>query len=268
MATVRALMVGDVVGEGGLAALEALLGPLKAELRLDLMVVNGENAAAGFGMTAETLSRILSAGADVVTGGNHTWEKRELWPTLDAEVRALRPANYPPGLPGRGWTTVERGGCRWFVGNLQGREEMSPIDCPFRGLDRILQEEAADRGDGAEPIRLIDFHAESSQEKEALGLYADGRVTALAGTHTHVQTADGRILSKGTAYITDLGMTGPVAGIIGMDAKVCLDRNRTQVPYKMECATGSAALRGILVEVDAETRRALGIERIERFIPN
>lgn len=268
MATVRALMVGDVVGESGLAALEALLGPLKAELGLDLMVVNGENAAAGFGLTAETLARILAAGADVVTGGNHTWEKRDVWPTLEAESRVLRPANYPPGLPGRGWTTVERGGCRWFVGNLQGREDMNPIDCPFRGLDRILQEEAAVRGEGAEPIRLIDFHAESTQEKEALGLYADGRVTVLVGTHTHVQTADARILAGGTAYITDLGMTGSVEGIIGMDAKVCMDRNRTQVPYKMECAAGRAALRGILVEADTETCRALGIERIERFFPN
>ena len=261
MTTVKALLIGDVVGDAGIAAVEAELPSLARELGADLVVVNGENAAGGFGLTAETLARLLSAGADLVTTGNHVWEKREVWPVLDAESRVLRPANYPAGAAGRGSATVEKGGILWGVLNLQGREDMSPIDCPFR-----TGEEAARALSALGALVLVDFHAESTQEKEAMAFHLDGIVAALVGTHTHVQTADARVLPKGTAYITDLGMTGARDGIIGMDAAICVERGRTQVPRRMELAEGSASIRGALVEVDTETRQAVRIEAVDRTV--
>lgn len=270
MAMVKALMVGDVVGELGIATLEKGLGPLIAELEADFVVVNGENAAGGFGLTAETLTRILAAGADIVSTGNHVWEKRDVWPTLDAEERVIRPANYPEGAPGRGFVVREKGGLRWAVVNLQGREEMTPIDCPFRSSDGILEALGISDASGSDgtirQIVLVDFHAESTQEKEALAFYLDGKATALVGTHTHVQTADARLLPSGTAYITDLGMTGAIDGVIGMDAAICLERSRTQVPHRMECATGRAAIRGVVLTIDAESYKAVSISAFNREV--
>ncbi|HCM28850.1 MAG: metallophosphoesterase [Treponema sp. GWB1_62_6] len=261
MSMVKALMIGDVVGDAGLAALEAELGTLARELGADLTVVNGENAAGGFGLTAETLARILAAGADIVTTGNHVWEKREVWPVLDAEARVVRPANYPAGAAGRGSATLEKAGILWGVLNIQGREDMSPIDCPFRvgeELARALAESGA--------VVLVDFHAESTQEKEAMAFHLDGVVSALVGTHTHVQTADARVLPKGTAYMTDLGMSGVRDGIIGMDAAICMERGRSQVPRRMECAEGPASIRGALIVIDTETRKAESIEPVDRIV--
>jgi metallophosphoesterase (TIGR00282 family) len=262
MGIVRTLMIGDVVGDPGIAALAAGLPGIIADYAADFVVVNGENAAGGFGLTAETLASILAAGADVVTTGNHVWEKRDVWPTLDAEERVLRPANYPPGVPGRGWVCVKKKNTVFCVINLQGREEMTPIDCPFRALDAILAEI---KNQQASPIILLDFHAEATQEKEALAFYADGRLSALVGTHTHVQTADERLLPKGTAYITDLGMSGVRNAIIGMDTAICLNRNRTQVPFRMEIAVGPTAVRGVCVALDDQTGRAVSIERIKAY---
>ncbi len=259
MAEVAALMIGDVVGEPGLKALEEGLRPLAQELGATFVVVNGENAAAGFGLTAETLARILASGADAVTSGNHVWEKREVWPTLDAEIRVLRPANYPEGACGRGWGLYEKDGLLWGVVNVQGREEMTPIDCPFRCAEAVLRDLA---GRGA--MTLVDFHAETTREKEAFGFHLDGLAGAVVGTHTHVRTTDARLLPKGTAYISDLGMTGVVDGIIGMDAKICLERSRTQIPIRMECAAGPAALSGALIRFDSDSRRALSIEGFTR----
>jgi metallophosphoesterase (TIGR00282 family) len=272
-------MLGDVVGGAGLEALEAKLPPLKAEAAADLTVINGENAAAGFGISGETLDRMLAAGADVVTSGNHVWEKRDFWPVLDGGKSVLRPANYsvpepfpaasPEGLslgdplPGRLWLKKNLAGVSCFVINLQGREMMSPIGCPFRCFDRLYAEIAEA---GAPPLVLVDFHAESTEEKEALAYYVDGRASLIAGTHTHVQTADERILPRGTAYITDLGMTGAQNGVIGMDARICLDRVRTQVAYRMQCAVpegpADLALQGVAVELDTETGKAVSIRRI------
>jgi metallophosphoesterase (TIGR00282 family) len=266
MAIFKAIMIGDVVGEPGLAALESCLPALKEETAAGFVVVNGENAADGFGMTVESLKRILNAGADVVTSGNHVWEKREFWPTLETERRILRPANYPSGTPGRGWYQENREGVSWVVINLQGRDFMPSIDCPFKAFDAVLKgvEEAASPGPA---IILVDFHAESTREKEALAYYLDGRAGLIAGTHTHVQTADERVLPQGTAYITDLGMTGVSGGIIGMDPKICLDRARTQVLYRMEVAKPSAAqpqtIKGILAEIDGDTGKALSITRLK-----
>jgi calcineurin-like phosphoesterase len=278
-------MIGDVVGEPGLLVLERDLPGLIREYAADFVTVNGENAADGFGLTGDTLKRILTAGADVVTSGNHVWEKREFWPILEMEPRVLRPANYPAGTAGRGWVKVDKvpagGGdpVPWVVMNLQGRELMPPIDCPFRGADGIINGLKGTKpgepcppsagedhipGGPARPeaLILVDFHAESTREKEALAYYLDGRAALVAGTHTHVQTADDRILPRGTAYITDLGMTGVSDSVIGMDTQICLNRARNQVLYRMECAKGEAALQGIVAEIDGETGKAVSIKRI------
>jgi metallophosphoesterase (TIGR00282 family) len=257
-------MIGDVVGESGLRALETHLPDLIKKYSADFAIVNGENAAAGFGLTGETLDRILAAGADAVTGGNHIWEKREFWAVLEGDKPVIRPANYPAlggTIPGRGMLRLEKtiggGQLSLVLVNLQGREQMTPIDCPFRCFDAIY----ADQGEGQGIPVIVDFHAESTREKEALGYYLDGRAAIVACTHTHVQTADERILPKGTAYITDLGMTGARDSIIGMDTKICLDRARTQIPFRMECAESTdQCIQGIAVELDGS--RAVSIERI------
>ena len=250
-------MIGDVVGEPGLSALEKLLPPLIQKEGADFVVVNGENAAAGFGITETDTRRILDAGADVITTGNHVWEKREFWPVMDAEQRVLRPMNYPGGVPGRGYLLAEKNNASYLVINLQGRELMTPIDCPFRAFDSIKETAS---------VVLVDFHGESTREKEALGYYLNGRASVVAGTHTHVQTADERILPLGTAYITDIGMTGVVNAVIGMDTGICLDRARTQVLYRMTCAVPSGGrepeIQGIVVEIDGETGKALSIRRL------
>ena len=263
MGILKAILIGDVVGDPGLEVLELRLPPLVKENSADLVVVNGENAAAGFGLTAPVLDRIFAAGVDVVTGGNHIWEKRDFWPVLDTEKHVLRPMNYPAGSPGKGWIKLEKASSSdgspvaWVVINLQGREYMNPIDCPFKTFDALKTELNI-------PLILVDFHAESTREKEALAYYLDGRASVVVGTHTHVQTGDERILPKGTAYITDLGMTGVLDSVIGMDTKICMDRARNQVLYRMEVAAPGCktAVQGIIAEIDAETGKAVSIRRI------
>jgi metallophosphoesterase (TIGR00282 family) len=276
MNTVRALMIGDVIGDPGIEVLEKQLPEIKKEHRVDFTVVNGENAADGFGMTDVSLGRILAAGADVVTSGNHIWEKREFWQILNSEERILRPANYPGDSPGSGWLRIVKDGIVWVVVNLQGREFMNPIDCPFRCFDSILGSVTGSASDNhslvkenhsevspAFPLILVDFHAESAKEKEALAYYLDGRVSVVAGTHTHVQTADERVLPKSSGFITDLGMTGIRDSIIGMDAKICLDRARKQVFYRMEIARNApASVQGVVAEIDVDTGKASAIKRI------
>ncbi|MDR1099395.1 MAG: YmdB family metallophosphoesterase [Treponema sp.] len=264
------LMIGDVVGDPGLEALEARLPGLIREHAADFVVVNGENAAGGFGLTGAVLKRILDAGADVVSSGNHVWEKRDFWPVLETEQRVLRPGNYPAGTPGRGWVRLEKT-VSWLVVNLQGRELMTPIDCPFRYVDSLLPKQTPSPAEdvSADPkkpgdIVLVDFHAESTREKEALAYYLDGRASLVVGTHTHVQTADERILPEGTGYITDLGMTGVTGSVIGMDPKICLNRARNQVLYRMECAEGTGTVQGVLAEIDRETGKTVSITRISR----
>ncbi|MDR2794044.1 MAG: YmdB family metallophosphoesterase [Treponema sp.] len=264
------IMLGDVVGDPGLTALELQLPRMIEEYEADFVTVNGENAADGFGISKMALDRMLAAGADVVTSGNHVWEKSEFWSVLDYETRVLRPANYPAGTVGRGWITIEKNGVSYLVINLQGRELMTPIDCPFRTFDAIFT--AASATDTAHsavqgtalPVVLVDFHAEATREKEALAFYLDGRAAVIAGTHTHIQTADNRLLPNGSAYITDLGMTGVTDSVIGMDTKICIERARKQVLYRMECAQGAASVMGIIAEVNVETGKALRIERIKR----
>ncbi|WP_461256535.1 TIGR00282 family metallophosphoesterase [Treponema sp. R80B11-R83G3] len=283
MLTVKAAMIGDVVGNHGIETLEAKLPELIKEHQIDFVTVNGENAAEGFGMTKNDFKRIVAAGADVITSGNHIWEKREFWNVLDTEKQILRPANYPastainPDVSGKGSACINKNGINWIVINLQGRELMNAIDCPFKCFDQLiithtgkaasinpLSTEFGNPIPRALPIVLVDFHAESSREKEALAYYADGRATVIAGTHTHIQTADERILPNGSAYITDLGMTGNVDSVIGMEPKICIERARKQVLYHMEVAVSDkpGKMQGIIAEIDIESGKVVSIKRI------
>jgi hypothetical protein len=251
------LMVGDVYGEPGRAAVTRLLPRLRQEHAIDLAVVNVENAAGGFGVTAPIARQILDAGADVMTSGNHIWDKREIVEYIVKEDRLLRPANFPAGTPGVGTVTVKCGAHRVAVLNLMGRVFMLPIDCPFRTADALLPELQRET-----PIILVDMHAEATSESLAMGWYLDGRVSAVVGTHRHVQTADERVLPGGTAYITDLGLTGPTDGVIGVDRDQIIQRFLHQMPIRFETAKGPASLQGVVITLDPETGRASDIRRL------
>jgi len=233
--------------------------PLVRSTGADIVIVNGENAQGGFGIGKEEADRLFSMGVHVITTGNHVWERPGSAELLAGTPRLIRPANFPPGVPGVGWTLFDSEGAAWAVLNLQGREGMSPLDCPFRGADAAL---AAIEAASPEALVLVDFHAESVEEKEALGFYLDGRVAAVAGTHTHVQTADERILPKGTGYITDIGMSGPIESVIGVKVEICVRRGLTQMPIKMETAEGDASISGALFAIDCETGRCVSVERV------
>jgi hypothetical protein len=253
--TRRVLMIGDVVGSSGMEALKERLPGLIKDLKADIVIANGENATEGFGLNAESADKIMAAGVDVITGGNHIWEKKDANLLLDSRAALLRPANYPDVAPGHGTIVLEKGGVRWLVMNLQGREGMTPIDCPFRKASALLDSEP-------DAVAIIDFHAESSEEKEALSLYLDGRVAVFAGTHTHVQTADDRILPQGSGYITDLGMSGPIDSVIGVKHEICIRRSLSQMPIKMEVADGKSQIQAALFEIDCERRVCVSIRRI------
>ncbi len=250
-------MVGDVYGESGRAAIQKLLPRLREQHGVDLAVVNVENAAGGFGVTPPMVKTFLEQGADVLTTGNHVWDKKEIIPHIVKENLLLRPANFPDGTPGVGYVTVKAGPHRVTVLNLMGRIFMSPIDCPFRKADEVLAIVGKET-----PIILVDMHAEATSESLAMGWYLAGRVTAVVGTHRHVQTADERVLPAGTAYITDLGMTGPTEGVIGVDRNQIIQRFMTQMPIRFETAKGPAALHGALITLDPETGRATDIQRL------
>ncbi|HEU4453395.1 MAG TPA: TIGR00282 family metallophosphoesterase, partial [Longimicrobium sp.] len=255
---VRILFVADVIGSPGRRALGQLLRLVKNDVRADAVIVNGENSAGGFGITPDIVPELFDLGVDVITTGNHVWDKKEILPLLDSEPRLLRPANYPPGNPGRGMVVVDVGGVRLGVMNLQGRTFMAPIDDPFRKADELLAEL-----EGQADVIVAEFHAEATSEKQAFGRYLDGRVAAVVGTHTHVQTADERLLPKGTAYLTDLGMTGGHSGIIGMKADISLERQLMQTRgERMQPADGELHLQGAVVEIDGKTGLAKGIERV------
>jgi metallophosphoesterase, MG_246/BB_0505 family len=255
----KILFVGDVFGRPGRTALEAVLPALRAEEGpFDFVVVNCENAAAGFGMTERLMNDMFALGVDVMTSGNHIWDKKDFVPVLDREPRVLRPANYAAGSPGRGCGVFEKNGRRLCVLNLQGRAFMPPVDCPFRAADDALAQVCAD-------VVFVDFHAEATAEKIALARYLDGRVSALAGTHTHVQTADDRILPGGTAYITDAGMTGGHGGVIGTKYDSVIPKFLTSIPSKFEVEETESRLQGVVFDIDDETGRAFDIRRIDRI---
>jgi 2',3'-cyclic-nucleotide 2'-phosphodiesterase len=254
----RILLVADVIGSPGRKVAKGLLRLVRRETRADAVVLNGENSAGGFGITPDVVREFLDLGVDVITTGNHVWDKKEIRPILDREARLLRPHNYPEGNPGRGVVVVEAAGVRLGVVNLQGRVFMPPIDDPFRAADRVVAELRADA-----QIVVVDFHAEATSEKQALAHYLDGRVAAVVGTHTHVQTADERILPKGTAAITDLGLTGSLGGVIGMKPEISVERQLLQSRgERMQPADDQLHLQGVVVEADPATGLAVSIERV------
>ncbi len=255
---IKALVLGDVIGQPGCRALFIHLKELRKKWHADLVIVNGENAAAGFGMTPEIAEQFYTNGIDVITSGNHIWQKKEILPMLKMHDRLLRPENYPPGIPGKGICLVNKKGLSLGVINLQGRVRLMETDCPFRVAEKAVRKLGSDVS-----AIIIDFHAESTDEKEALALYLDGKVSAVIGTHTHVQTADERIFSKGTAYITDAGMIGPCDSVIGFRKEIATRRSQTQLPLKMEVAENPAVIMGVCVSIDADTGKAVSIERFQ-----
>jgi 2',3'-cyclic-nucleotide 2'-phosphodiesterase len=257
----RILFLGDIISKAGRRALAGGLGALKGRLAVDLCIGNVENAAGIFGVTQKVIEEIAAEGVDIMTSGNHVWDKREGLALLDAREDLLRPANYPPGVPGRGFAVRELRGTPFAVINLQGRTFMTPIDCPFRCADAILNEIPP-----GVKIVLVDFHAEATSEKQALAAYLDGRVSAFVGTHTHVQTADERILPGGTGFITDVGMVGPVDSVIGVRKEQVIERFMRALPVRFEVAEGTACIGGLLVDVDDATGRARGVLRVRENI--
>ena len=260
----RILMIGDIIGKPGRVAIEQELAGLRDERRIDFVTANGENVAGGMGLTPSTAEALYAAGVDVITSGNHIWDKREIYPFLDESDRVLRPLNYGThNVPGRGWGTYHAlDGSEIAVINLQGRTYMQQIDNPFTDADRLMDEAS----EPLPPIRIVDFHCEITSEKTAMGLYLDGRVSAVVGTHTHVVTGDERILPKGTAFQTDLGMTGPLWSVIGFDPATVLPRFVNALPTRFEVGTGPVVLNACQIDVDPATGRALQIERIQRLI--
>lgn len=255
----RVLMIGDVIGRPGRDAIGSLVPGLRREFSIDLVIANGENSAGGFGITSDTASDMFSSDVDVITSGNHVWRQKEIIPYLNQEWPLIRPANYPPGTPGRGYIRMGE----TVVVNLMGRVFMNTLDCPFRSADQILGEIA-----GLNPPKavIVDFHAEATSEKQAMGWYLDGRVSAVLGTHTHVATADSRILPKGTAFVTDVGMTGPYDSIIGSEVGTVLEGFLTQMPRRLSVSHSPVMLNSVLVEIDEENGVATNIQRIDRMV--
>jgi hypothetical protein len=253
----RVLVLGDIIGQAGSRAVLTSLANLRKSTHADFVIINGENAADGFGIMPELAGQLFSAGIDVITTGNHVWQKREILDYLDTQDRILRPANYPGGNPGHGVCVVESKGARVGVVNLQGRIRLAPIDCPFRRGKEVLRKLSGDAD-----IVIVDFHAEATDEKEALAFHLDGQVSALFGTHTHVQTADERVLPKGTAYLTDIGACGPRESVIGFKPEISVERAQTQLPLRNEVSNNAAVLHGALIEVDRSNGKATSIHRI------
>ncbi|EHP86229.1 metallophosphoesterase [Geobacter metallireducens RCH3] len=255
---VNILFIGDIVGAPGRQAVSRELHRLIDRYRIDLVIANGENAAGGFGITEEKARELYSLGIDVLTSGNHVWDKKESYPYIRREERLVRPANYPPETIGRGSTVVRTaGGISIGILNLEGRVFMNSLDCPFRAADREivqLKEQAN--------IIFVDFHAEATSEKVALGWYLDGKVSAVVGTHTHVQTADERILPGGTAYMTDAGMTGSFDSVIGVKKELAVERFTSQMPVRFEVAKKDIRLNGVVLGIDEMSGSALSVERI------
>lgn len=251
----RILQLGDISGQSGMSSVFLGLKSLKKEEKIDFVIANGENASQGFGISGEDYLSLISMGIDVITSGNHIWQKEDIFPFLDKMDNIIRPVNYPDGVPGKGWTIKDN----VAVINAQGRVNMPSTDCPFRTVKAAVEKIRK-----TTKIIFVDFHAEETSEKEALAFYLDGLVSCVAGTHTHVQTADEKILSAGTAYITDLGITGVLDSVIGSREDLAIERALTQLPIKSEVKQGKASLSGIIVDVDDERGRALSIRRIIR----
>jgi metallophosphoesterase (TIGR00282 family) len=247
------LAIGDIIGQPGRQAVSRFLPALRQQHAFDMIIANAENAAGGFGLTSIIAGELIETGIDVLTSGNHIWAQKEIMDYLDGELPILRPLNYPPGVPGRGYLISRE----MMVVNLMGRTFMNDIDCPFRAMDKLLAEL-----ESKPLVIIVDFHAEATSEKMAMGRYLDGRVSAVLGTHTHVGTIDAQILPRGTAYVTDIGMTGPADSIIGDDVDSVIRRFLTGMPHRLSVGRGKPILNAIMVEVAEDSGRAKNIERI------
>ncbi len=254
----RILILGDVVGRPARRAIRDLVPSLTKKENIDLAIANVENAAGGMGVDIKSAEELFADGLHVLTSGNHIWKKKEIFPYLDEHSYLLRPANYPEGAPGRGWCEWQKNGVKALIINVQGRVFMpNHVDDPFRSVDRILKQ----HGQHSRVV-IVDMHAEATSEKNAMGWYLDGRVSAVFGTHTHIQTADERVLPKGTAYITDLGMCGPFDSVIGIEKDLVIDGFLSQLPRKFEVAQDNVVLQGVIVDIDEESGKARQIRRL------
>ncbi|MBP7090496.1 MAG: TIGR00282 family metallophosphoesterase [Syntrophorhabdaceae bacterium] len=253
---IRVLFLGDVIGKPGRRAVEQFIKNTSA----DFKIINGENLAGGIGITPKVASEMFSAGIDLITTGNHVWKKRDMIPYLMEENKVIRPLNYPEGTPGFGYALIKKNDKSLYVVNLEGRVFMNHIECPFRFMKNFTSQIGNDT-----PI-IVDFHAEATSEKIALGWFLDGKVSAVLGTHTHVQTADEKIMPKGTGYITDVGMTGSVDSVIGMDKEAVLKKFFTLIPQKYEVGRNDVEVQGVFVTIDTDSKRCLNIERIKEKI--
>jgi len=256
-------MIGDIVGRPGRTIIREKLLNIKNKYEADFVIANGENAAGGNGITEKIAQELFISGIDFLTMGNHIWDNKDVFNFIETENRMIRPANYPSTAPGKGYQIVQTGKGLIGILNISGRTFMPPLDCPFRTADEIIQKISR-----VTNIIIVDFHAEATSEKIAMGWYLDGKVTLVAGTHTHVQTADEKILPNGTAYITDIGMTGPVDSVLGIDKESVINKFITQLPVRFEVAKGPAELNGILVEVNELTGKAIAISRIRETMEN
>ncbi len=262
-ALLRCMVIGDIIGKPGRLAVVGSLADLRSELDLDLVIANGENLAAGAGLTQSLAEELFANGVDVITSGNHIWDKREIYDYLDSGRPVLRPLNYPDDAPGKGWLLhALPDGDRVAVVNVMGRVFMNQLDSPFAAMDSLLDGAA----EPLPPVRIVDFHCEITSEKNAMGWYLDGRVTAVLGTHTHVPTADARLLPKGTAYISDVGMTGPRDSVIGFSLETVLPRFLTHLPTRFAVADGPVAFNAVVIEADRGTGHARSITQLQRLI--
>lgn len=253
---IKILALGDVVGPGGVALLRKNLWKYRFDNGITLCVANGENASPGNGLDAADAAELLDCGIDVLTTGNHVWQKKSLRTVLETSERIVRPANYPSLCPGSGYTFVSQDGIRYLIANAAGVFFSDPLDSPFEAVERILTYE-----DGNFDIAILDIHAETTSEKAAIARYFDGRIQVIFGTHTHVPTADERILPRGSGFITDLGMTGPVDSILGVKSECIIEKLRTKMPVKFETAEGICEAQGAVFTLDSETKKVISVER-------
>ncbi len=251
-------MVGDVVGKPGRKAVSVLLPELRKKHDIDIIIANGENASGGIGLTPETAQELFKFGVDVITSGNHIWHHKEIVPYIETEPRIIRPLNMPPGVPGRGYIITEK----VMVVNLMGRVFLGHFDCPFRAMDSLLEEV-----NPRPSVVIVDFHAEATAEKIALGWYLDGRVSAVLGTHTHVGTVDAHVLPKGTAFVSDVGMVGASDSVIGDDVTSVIQRFLTMMPHRLSVGKGNPLFNSVLIDVDDGSGKALSISRLDLELP-
>lgn len=257
----RVLFIADIIGKPGRRIVSLVLPIMKKEDKIDFVIANGENAASN-GLTENVVAKLYRYGVDCITTGNHLWDRKEIIPYLDTDRRLLRPLNYPQNVPGYGYNIFEKEGVKIGVINLSGRVFIKELDCPFRTVGRILEEIQKETR-----IIVVDVHAEATSEKQAIGWFLDGKVSAVIGTHTHVQTADERILPGGTAYITDAGMTGPFDSVIGVKKEIAIERFLMQIPIRLDTAVNDVRLNGVIVDIDTDTGKTLSISRLEKTAP-